>query len=486
MITIRLPQALFGLLFIALLAACQSPAEIPAAATRTPNAPVAPGATAALATPGPINTVEGSVALPPTADTRLAEVTEREQLVDWRMQDSSDWLLADIGQSLNPGNQVRTGTNSRATVIFIAGAVVRLSENSLFTVTTTETGPLLQVWLGQIFVTLTETFNPGATFEVETPNGLAGVRGSYLSVRITPSGRVITACLEGNCFLRNALGETPLVQGQQSEITASDRPPIAPVPMDGYQFNEWFDIDPATVQLALNTGVLTGDRLPTGCNPATGENCRIRELCDQRTGQGCRLRPECDRTTGAGCELPSGCNPVTGQGCTSPRTCDPTTGAGCELPNGCNRVTGVGCLIDSRPEGENPPTSNRPTPEPGVIRTAIAATRTANPNPVQTSIATQTPRPAIQTAIATRTLAANLPSGTPTLANLLTATPDFVATRNALATALVLTGTPNPSNLRTPLPTPTSGSNIIILPPTPTGDGNLIINPPILPTLTLP
>lgn len=482
MFTLRLAQVLFSAFLITLLTACQSSAEIPAAATRTPNSALPPTeVTAALATPGPINTVEGSVALPPTEDTRLAEVTEREHLVDWRQQDPGDWLLADIGQPLNLSNQVRTGVNSRATVIFIAGAVVRLSEDSLFTITTTETGPLLQVWLGQIFVTLTETFNPGATFDVETPNGLAGVRGSYLSVRITPSGRVITACLEGNCFLRNALGEAPLVQGQQSEIIASDQPPIAPVPMDDYQFNEWFDIDPATVRLALDTGVLPRDRLPTDCNPETGENCRIRELCDQRTGQGCHLRPECDRQTGDGCELPSGCNPVTGDGCASPRTCDPTTGVGCELPNGCNRVTGVGCLRDSRTDGENPPASNRPTPEPGIIRTAIAATGTPRPI-IQTAIATQTPRPTIQTAIATQTLAANLPGGTPTLANLFTTTPNFAATRDAVSTALALTATANPDNLlRTPLfPSPTPGSNIIIL-PTPTPGGSIII---VLPTPT--
>jgi hypothetical protein len=109
----------------------------------------------------------------------------------------------------------------------------------------------------------------GGSAEVDTPSGLATVRGSYLSVSVNPdTGEVYVTCLEGNCGLSNAAGSVELVAGQTAVITNADLPPnVGEMTVEDIQ--QWLDFNPEAT-LVVTPLVETGEAAePTEAEPPT-------------------------------------------------------------------------------------------------------------------------------------------------------------------------------------------------------------------------
>jgi hypothetical protein len=311
----------------------------------SPNAtPIAELTPEALSSPPPTE-VESSG--DSGQEERAAQVSELEGEVSWRAAEDGDWQPVDVGTNLQVGNQVMTGLNGRAAILFTEGSVVRLAPNSVFTFQelagdTENPQTTLELIKGQIFVIVNMLLGQGH-LDVDFESGQAAVRGSMMSVLVTPTGRVVVTCLEGHCTLSDGTVTVSLELGQQAEIEGLDLPPGAASLIENYQLNAWLLNVPGAYFVALDLGLIDPDLLAPGCDPVTGSGCFLELECDLLTGIGCDLPSGCDAITGIGCELPSGCNPITGVGCYLPPECDPVTGTGCETPGGCNLVTGEGC-----------------------------------------------------------------------------------------------------------------------------------------------
>ncbi len=191
-------------------------------ATRPPRlAQALPPATQLL----PTTTVPAPTA---TADpARTAEISELRGQAEWREQEGGSWLPAKAGDGLRSGNQLRTGDESFATLLFTEGTIARVAPNTIFTIrqlTGTPSDPFTEftLYLGQIFVILSGQGDE--SFEINTPLGVASVRGSFLSVWVGPDGHLVVGCLETQrvCELTTGQGRVELRTGQQSEIIASD------------------------------------------------------------------------------------------------------------------------------------------------------------------------------------------------------------------------------------------------------------------------
>lgn len=304
-----------------------------------------PESIAANATP-----TEAPSAIEPDQIPRTAQLTQNQGEVNWRATEGETWGSIAVGSVLEVGNQVMTGQTGRAVITFTEGAIVRLAENTVFTIR--EIGgdaenpeTTLDLIKGQIFVIVKSMLGEGH-FDVDFEAGQAAVRGSMLSVRVTPSGRVVATCLEGHCTLSDGTHTVSLEYGQQAEIAGIGLLPGAATLLEDYQLNEWLLIDPGAFSIALEYDLIDFALLSPGCNPETGEGCYLVLPCDPSTGIGCDLPPECNLSTGIGCELPAGCNPITGEGCLLPPECDPVTGVGCETPGGCNLITDEGCDVE--------------------------------------------------------------------------------------------------------------------------------------------
>jgi hypothetical protein len=112
-----------------------------------------------------------------------------------------------LGFQLNEGGQVQTGESSRARLDFSNGSIVRLAANASFTLQSvgTDDGQLttrLQLAFGKLWVSLT-----GGEIQVETPVGVASVRGSFAVMQYDAVNNLLRLdCLEGSCTARSAQG----------------------------------------------------------------------------------------------------------------------------------------------------------------------------------------------------------------------------------------------------------------------------------------
>ncbi|MEK6222852.1 MAG: FecR family protein, partial [Chloroflexota bacterium] len=130
------------------------------------------------------------------------------------------------GFGLASRGQIQTLDDARVRVDISDGSIVRLGSNTFFTLEPgeiTEDGLLTKIRLeaGKLWVILS-----GGALDVETPSGLATVRGSYMSIEIDPvTGAIYVTCLEGNCNLSNITGGVDLTAGDTATISAEDLPP---------------------------------------------------------------------------------------------------------------------------------------------------------------------------------------------------------------------------------------------------------------------
>jgi hypothetical protein len=176
---------------------------------------------------------------------RSAEVSEIQKTVEARNTESEAWGDASAGQVISVGGGVKTGKEARARLEISDGSILRLSADTEFLLTDLSTEPTdpvtkLKLDTGKIWVFVIEELGAGM-FEIETPSGVATVRGSFMSVAYSSTfGHMIVTCLEGKCQLAGRGGAVVnLSGGEQSEILGDGRDPSPPRPMDASELNDW-------------------------------------------------------------------------------------------------------------------------------------------------------------------------------------------------------------------------------------------------------
>ncbi len=146
-------------------------------------------------------------------------------------------------------SQVKTLQDSQARLDLATGTIVRLGPNTLFTLQVQQNGSeglFTRIWMdvGKVWVILN-----GGTLEIETPSGLAAVRGSYMSVEYYPENDDLTVtCLEGICSLQNEMGMMDMVAGEACDIEARGEPPHGRM-MNSSEMNDWMDMNPEATMM---------------------------------------------------------------------------------------------------------------------------------------------------------------------------------------------------------------------------------------------
>lgn len=170
-----------------------------------------------------------------------------------------------LAQELENSDQVLTYQDGRARIDLSTGTIIRLSPLSEFTfesMESTDEGILtrLRLEVGRLWVILN-----GGEVEVDTPSGLASVRGSYLHVWVRPDEDITeVTCLEGECTLGNDYGTVTLVAGQTAVISGVGLPPSSGK-MSDEDVDDWLEENPEAtlVLLELTATVAAGE----GVNP---------------------------------------------------------------------------------------------------------------------------------------------------------------------------------------------------------------------------
>jgi|GEM_PF-1221161 len=217
------PVWVWAIAFLVIVVACSTPS--PGSPTLSPSASVSP----------------------PSSLARLARIVEVTGSVKQRVTTSDEWRDAVVGQELAAGAQVQTFAASGARIDVSPSPVVRVGASTLFTVSNlsgSNDQPVttLDLLSGKIWVILNTALN-GGSFDVQTPVGVAAVRGSYLGVDFDDIvENMIASCLEGHCDARNKFGITDMTAEQETSIINADLPPLPATTMDPERLEKWREV----------------------------------------------------------------------------------------------------------------------------------------------------------------------------------------------------------------------------------------------------
>jgi hypothetical protein len=118
--------------------------------------------------------------------------------------------------------------------------------------------------LGELWILL-----KGGALEVETPGGIAAVRGSYMGVQVSAADAATrVTCLEGSCSVRTAVEEVILLAGQAASLPGAGPGAIRLDEMRPDEVRRWLQVNPeATVILPALTATVGAWRALTPTVP---------------------------------------------------------------------------------------------------------------------------------------------------------------------------------------------------------------------------
>ncbi len=158
------------------------------------------------------------------------QVTIAPNRQSWRRAQANDQLTA-------IGDQVKTGARSKVDLEMDLGiGTIQVAPATLIQlrgITRSADGGRVSLFYmpaGSARIKLRRFTNPNTRFELETPAGVSGVRGTEFGIVAQPSGKTSVAVLEGKVNT-NAQGEDVSVDAGFQNFTIPGEPPALPVPL---------------------------------------------------------------------------------------------------------------------------------------------------------------------------------------------------------------------------------------------------------------
>ena len=215
--------------------------------------------------------------LSPTTLALRAALSEIVGIVDVRNSAQAQPNKVNNGFVLQSSQQLQTKEDSKVRLDLSSGSIVRIGPSTIFSLASEQTGAqggLSQIELqaGRVWIIL-----KGGSLNVNTPAGLASVRGSYMSVWVEPNtNRITVCCLEGKCGFQDKAGDVDMTSGQK--IVSSNTNTVPPVEkMDQIDVQSWLYNSPEsrpivpqiTSLMASSTASATTTPSETATNTAT-------------------------------------------------------------------------------------------------------------------------------------------------------------------------------------------------------------------------
>ncbi len=183
---------------------------------------------------------------------------------------TDSWSGAQVGTQLDVGDTVKTGEDSGAEITFFDGSTMDMEADTQIEIlsldvvcsTGVTTITLLQT-IGTTISRVTELLDPASSYEVETPEGVAAVRGSILRVQIMfgdpnyPDGTALFTNLGGNISGSSQGVELPIPVGEICIVAANQSPDLIPHALGDAAITD--EDNPVTV---ATPGVLGNDSDP--------------------------------------------------------------------------------------------------------------------------------------------------------------------------------------------------------------------------------
>jgi hypothetical protein len=163
----------------------------------------------------------GGTNVPPTTPTStltMLSITAGNVFV--KKAGTDNWILAQVGMSLEPGDTIKTDPTSNAEITFFDGSTIELQAGTQIEIVsldisadTGSTTITLEQTIGTTLSRVTKLLDPGSSYEVETPTGVAAVRGSSMLVQVIADGITWVTNLEGAIWITYHGVELEVPQG---------------------------------------------------------------------------------------------------------------------------------------------------------------------------------------------------------------------------------------------------------------------------------
>ena len=154
------------------------------------------------------------------------------------------WTPAEVGMTVQLGDQLRTGADGKIRVVFRDDSVIDLSEGSslvldqqVFDPDASRFTSLLRLVQGKARAFVGSYYKtPGASYEVQTPTAVAGVRGTSFLVSYNPDADATDVVgINGQIQVRNVnerIGGTVYITANETTTVMRNRPPTSPQQVD--------------------------------------------------------------------------------------------------------------------------------------------------------------------------------------------------------------------------------------------------------------
>jgi len=182
---------------------------------------------------------------------------------------TDSWTEAQVEMELEVGDTIKTGDDSGAEITFFDGSTMELEagteieiisldlscDTGVTTITLTQT-------IGTTISRVTKLLDPASSYEVETPTGVAGVRGSVLIVTVGGNGTTLLTNQQGDIFAIAQGVELQIPEGQQCIIESGQPPELIPVNDPPLAENDAAITDEDNPVTVAAPGVLNNDSDP--------------------------------------------------------------------------------------------------------------------------------------------------------------------------------------------------------------------------------
>ncbi|UCD21582.1 MAG: FecR domain-containing protein, partial [Chloroflexota bacterium] len=180
---------------------------------------------------------EGGGGSPCPYTLTILSVTEGDISV---IKEGTDDSVVVVGTELEVGDTVKTGGNSSAEITFFDGSTMEMEAGTEIEILSLDlacdtgvTSITLEQTMGTTISRVTKLLDPASSYEIETPTGVAGVRGSTMIVTVGGNGTTLITNEEGTIYaigqdmeLQIPEGRTGIIaSGQEPELV--NNPPVA-------------------------------------------------------------------------------------------------------------------------------------------------------------------------------------------------------------------------------------------------------------------